>query len=104
MTPTIIRFRNQNRVGELQRQMPRYFFDLYNDMNVRDDEGQEFPNLKTAKSQAVKQVRKLIGGLIVENGRIDLLHYLKVRDEEGNIVHRVEFDDAVSFERNGKPV
>ena len=84
--------------------MPRYFFDLYNEMNVRDDEGQEFPDLETAKSQAVKQVRKLIGGLIVENGRIDLLHHLKVRDEAGNIVHRVEFDDAVSFERDGKPV
>jgi hypothetical protein len=84
--------------------MPRYFFDLYNEMNVRDDEGQEFPDLETAKSQALKQVRKLIGGLIVENGRIDLLHHLKLRDEAGNVVHRVEFDDAVSFERDGKPV
>lgn len=84
--------------------MPRYFFDLYNEMNVRDDEGQEFPDLETARTQAVKQVRKLIGGLIVENGRIDLLHHLKVRDEAGTIVHRVEFDDAVSFERDGKPV
>ena len=84
--------------------MPRYFFDLYNEMNVRDDEGQMFPDLETAKTQAVKQVRKLIGGLIVENGKIDLLHHLNVRDEEGNVVYRVEFDDAVSFERNGRPV
>ena len=84
--------------------MPRYFFDLYNEMNVRDDEGQMFPDLETAKTQAVKQVRKLIGGLIVENGKNDLVHHLNVRDEEGNVVYCVEFDDAVSFERNGRPV
>lgn len=84
--------------------MPRFFFDLYNDTTVTDDEGQEFPDLQTAKAEAVKQVRKLIGGLVVENGRIDLLHYLEVRDEAGGVVHRVEFDEAVTFLRSGRPL
>jgi hypothetical protein len=84
--------------------MPRFFFDLYNDTTVTDDEGQEFPDLQTARVEAVKQVRKLIGGLVVENGTIDLLHFLQLRDEDGNIVHRIEFREAVRFLRGGRPV
>ena len=83
--------------------MPRYFFDLYNDVSVIDDEGQEFADLQTAKEEAAKQVRKLIGGLVAENGKIDLLHYLQLRDENGNVVHRIEFDEAVTFLRDGRP-
>ena len=79
--------------------MPRYFFDLYNELTVQDDEGQEFADLESAKANALKQVRRLIGGLVVENGRIDLRHHLKVRDRRGAIVHCVEFEDAVSVAR-----
>lgn len=84
--------------------MPRYFFDLYNELTVQDDEGQEFADLESAKSNALKQVRRLIGGLVVENGRIDLRHHLKVRDRRGTILHCVQFEDAVSVARGGQPV
>ena len=81
--------------------MPRYFFDLYNELTVQDDEGQEFADLESAKSNALKQVRRLIGGLVVENGRIALRHHLKVRDRRGTILHCVQFEDAVSVARGG---
>jgi hypothetical protein len=70
--------------------VPRYFFDLYNDMVVQDDEGVELTDLEAAKKHA--------------QGKIDLRHYVKIRDGLGDEVHCIDFEDAVSVERGGEPV
>jgi hypothetical protein len=84
--------------------MPRFFFDLYNDMDAPDREGQELPDLRAAQMHALKEARTMIGASVLEHGKIDLRHFIRVRDERGKAVHLVEFGDAVTIERGGEPV
>lgn len=84
--------------------MPRYFFDLYDDLISLDSEGAELPDLGSAERHALVEARQIIGATAKDDGKIDLRHNIKVRDEAGAIVHTLEFEDAVSVQRGGKPV
>ena len=84
--------------------MPRFFFDLHNDMDAPDREGQDLPDLRSAQVQALKEARVIIGASVLEHGKIDLQHFIRVRDESGKAVYMVEFGDAVAIERGGEPV
>ena len=84
--------------------MPRYFFDLYDDLVASDDDGRELPDLDAAKRHAIKEARQMIAASTTEQGKIDLLHYIKVRDELGAEVCCIEFEDAVKVQRGGRPV
>ena len=44
--------------------MPRYYFNLFNDDVVADDEGTELPNLEKAKETATTSIRQLIAAHI----------------------------------------
>lgn len=84
--------------------MPRYFFDLHNDMDASDEEGKDLPDLRAAQIQALKEARTMIGVSVLEHGKIDLQHFIRVRDEGGKPVYVVEFGDAVTIKRGGEPV
>jgi hypothetical protein len=79
--------------------VPRYFFDLYNDMDVLDEEGKKLPNLEAAKAEALREVREMLQASIIDSGTINLCHRIDVRDEAGRIVHVVHFEDAVTVQR-----
>lgn len=79
--------------------MPHYFFDLHNDLDVRDGEGKEFPDLDAAKANALKEVREMIRASVAETGKIDLRHYISVRDERGSVHFNMHFEDAVTVLR-----
>ena len=82
--------------------MPRYFFDLYNDMDAPDDEGRELPDVDAVVAEAVKEARAMIKASIDETGRIDLRHHIDVRDECGNSVFVIHFEDAVTVQRGNE--
>jgi hypothetical protein len=88
----------------LCRRMPLYFFDLYNDMTVRDDLGQDLPDFEAIRKCALKEAREMFAASATEQGKIDLRHHIKVRDEDGAEVYRIDFEDAVTVQRGGKPV
>ena len=75
--------------------MPRYFFDLHNDMDAVDVEGRDFPDLQAARSTAVKEARAMICASVSVDGKINLRHCIKLRDESGAVVSVVHFEDAV---------
>ena len=84
--------------------MPLYFFDLHDDVDAPDQEGQELSGLLAAQQHGLKEARQIIAASVTEQGKIDLRHHIKVRDESGAIVHCIEFEEAVSVQRGGKPV
>jgi hypothetical protein len=84
--------------------VPRYFFDLHDDVDAPDDEGKDLPSLKAAQLQALAEARTMISASVREHGKIDLQHFIRVRDEGGKAVYLVEFGDAVRIERGGEPV
>ncbi|MFL6762866.1 MAG: DUF6894 family protein [Sphingomicrobium sp.] len=79
--------------------MPRYFFDLHNDVDALDPEGKELPDLKSAKDVALSNARAMIQASVQETGKIDLHHYINLRDESGAVVYVMHFEDAVTVRR-----
>ena len=49
--------------------MPLYFFNLHNDMDATDSEGQELSGLPAAQRQALKEARHMIAASVTEQGK-----------------------------------
>ena len=75
--------------------MPHYFFHLYNDVVVMDEEGRSLPDLAAARVNAIREARELMLESVAE-GRINLSH--RIADEVGAVVGTVYFADAVTVE------
>jgi hypothetical protein len=84
--------------------MPRYFFDLYKDIVALDEEGSVLSGPDEAHSRALGEAREMITASVEDHRKIDLKHRIEVRDEAGEIIERVQFEKAVKFVRDGKPV
>lgn len=79
--------------------MPRYFFDLRNDVDVNDEEGRELAGLPAVRAVAIAEAREMMTESVL-NGHLDLNHSIEVRDERGIVILIVHFGEAV----NVKPV
>jgi hypothetical protein len=79
--------------------VPRFFFDLHNDMEAPDEEGVELPGLEAAKAHALCEARTMIRASVAESAKINLCHHIDVRDETGTVVYVVHFEDAVTVKR-----
>ncbi|MGZ8352808.1 MAG: DUF6894 family protein [Allosphingosinicella sp.] len=77
--------------------MPRYFFDLHNDIESRDHEGKELPNLAAAREKATASDREMICSSIQTRGSVNLDHRIDVRDETGDVVMTVPFREAFTI-------
>jgi hypothetical protein len=78
--------------------VPRFYFHLYNDMDVPDYEGEELPDLEAARESARSQARAMLGETAKENGRIVLHHRIDIEDEHNSVLAAVWFRDVVAVE------
>lgn len=78
--------------------MPRYFFHLYNDVEARDEEGVEMPNIGAARMAALRDARFTISETIKAEGRFVGDHRIDIEDAEGNVLETIRFKDAVKLE------
>ena len=76
--------------------MPRYFFDLYDDLVVIDDVGQELDNLEQARREAIAAVTGIAHDILPDNGPAKTLR-CNVRDELDNVVLHAEIAFKVSY-------
>jgi hypothetical protein len=75
--------------------MPRFFFHLVNATgHVRDEEGEEFPDIVAARENAVAGIRSIVSDEC-KAGRVDLRGRIEVARASGEVVQAVEFADAV---------
>ena len=77
--------------------MPRYFFDLYDDMVVQDDAGLELPDVEAARREAIRSARAMACAEVLE-GHLNLQHRIEVKDEHGHHVATVRFADVVALQ------
>ena len=82
--------------------MPRFYFDLHNDIDALDPEGTELADFDAALRHALKEARVMIQASVVETGRIDLRHHIDIRDDSGRVVHVLRFEDAVTVQRGAE--
>ncbi|WP_420822904.1 DUF6894 family protein [Sphingomonas solaris] len=74
--------------------MPHYFFHLYNDLTVSDDEGSDLPGIDAAREYAIKSIR----GLICEDvhkGCVNLRHRIEVADASGELLLTITYAEVV---------
>ena len=78
--------------------MPRFYFHLYNDVDVPDREGAEFPDLDAARASAIEQARGMIGEVAKTEARIVLSNRIDIEDSEGRVLDSVVFRDIIRVE------
>lgn len=90
------------RAGDLAvaEPVPHYFFDLLNDVDAPDPEGKELPDLGAAIDEALKDARELIAASVQQDGTIDLRHHINIRGENGDVLHTLWFDEALTVRRD----
>ena len=76
----------------------RFYFHLLNDMDVRDEEGKELPDLAAAQEYARRNVRMLMAEMLKDEGRINLTHRIDIEDEHRRVLDTVWFRDVVQVE------
>jgi hypothetical protein len=84
--------------------MPRYYFDLRDDIDVDDPEGRVLPDVDSALVHAKKEAQEMVVACVAEGRPIDLQHRIQVRDEGGEVKVVVHFSDAARIVRGGQPV
>lgn len=77
--------------------MPRYYFHLFNDMQIPDPEGIELSNESIALERARSAAREMAAES-VRQGRLVLNHRIEVADESGKTIGVIHFGDAVVVE------
>jgi hypothetical protein len=77
--------------------MPRFYFHIYDDADVLDEEGLELPDVAAALYEATRSARALASTDVLE-GRLRLHHRIDVADESGRVLDTVRFGDAVTVE------
>ncbi|HEX8467415.1 MAG TPA: hypothetical protein VF620_06395 [Allosphingosinicella sp.] len=77
--------------------MPRFFFHVFDDAVIRDEEGIELADAEAARRTALEGARAMMCEQLVK-GRLSLHHRVEVEDEEGGAVLTLRFGDAVEIE------
>lgn len=76
--------------------MPRYFFDIFNDEVVSDEEGIPLAGDEEAMRRAVIEARELAAESVC-NGHLVGSHRVEVLDERRERIGAVRFDEAVAI-------
>ncbi|MFL6845019.1 MAG: DUF6894 family protein [Allosphingosinicella sp.] len=74
--------------------MPRYFFHIYDDLVLVDDEGLELADDEAARSQALAGARGMMCDQL-RAGHLTLHHRVEVEGEAGESLLILTFGDAV---------
>jgi hypothetical protein len=77
--------------------VPRFFFHVFDDVVLTDDEGIELPDAEAARREALAGVRAMMCDQ-VRNGRLVLGHRVDVDDEHGRRVLSLKFAEAITIE------
>ena len=77
--------------------MPRFFFNLRDDISIDDSEGKELADVEMARELAVQHARGIMSE-DVRDGRLVLKDEIEVLDERGIRVLNLRFRDAIEID------
>lgn len=77
--------------------MPKFFFNLRDDVSINDWEGKELADVATARELAVRHARGIMSE-DVKDGRLVLKDEIEVVDEQGEPVLMLRFRDAIEID------
>lgn len=74
--------------------MPRFYFNIYEDVALEDEDGIELPDLEAARRAALAGIRGLLCDQLRE-GRLILHHRVEIADAGGALLLSIRFEEAV---------
>lgn len=77
--------------------VPRFFFNLHDDLSVIDQEGLELASVEAAIAKAISSAREMACAEVLE-GHLNLSHSIEVVDEGRTVVEIIRFSDVLSIE------
>ena len=77
--------------------MPRFFFNLRDEVSVEDCEGKDLPDAGRARELAVDYARGIMSE-DVKDGRLVLRDEIDILDEQGEKILTLPFRDAIEIE------
>jgi hypothetical protein len=77
--------------------MPRYYFNLYNDMDTVDEEGAELQDLGAAKDMAIRGARELMGDHVRHGRSLTLSHRVEITDSQGTVLAIIPFRELITI-------
>ena len=77
--------------------MPRFYFHLFNAVNVHDDVGRELPTLEAAKAEATQACRTLMAEDVRDEGQITLSHRIDIHGDDGEMKLALPFRACVEI-------
>ena len=77
--------------------MPRFFFNLRDDMSLEDHEGKDLADAGTAREVAVAYARGIMSEDVKE-GRLALRDEIQVVDDKGEQILRLPFREAIDIQ------
>jgi hypothetical protein len=78
--------------------MKRYFFNLFNDEETIDEEGQMFPDDDAAIACAKREVRNFAAESVSLYGHLILHHHMEVKTEQGVLVADISFGETIDVQ------
>ena len=77
--------------------MPRFFFHIYDEAVIRDEDGIELADSEAARAAAVAGARSMMCDQL-SRGRLSLHHRIEVEDGAGCTILVLPFADAIAIE------
>jgi hypothetical protein len=77
--------------------MPRYFLNIYNDEDVLDEDGTDFPDLAAAKQEAIRGARGMMADHVAEGRPINLRHRIEIADAGGVVLASIPFRELITI-------
>ena len=77
--------------------MPRFYFHLYNAVNVHDEDGRELPSLEAAKAEATQACRAIMADDVRNDGQITLSHRIDIHGDDGDTLLVLPFRACVEI-------
>jgi hypothetical protein len=78
------------------KEMSRFFFNVRDsdgDLS-RDTEGQELPDLESARAEAISANREMLGERLLHGGRLDH-RQIEIADEQGKVLAKIDANDVL---------
>jgi len=77
--------------------MPRFHLHIHNHTgDTLDQEGSEYRDLGMARDKAIAGIRSFLSAELLE-GTVDLRGYLDIADDDGTVLERIDFHEAVKI-------
>ena len=85
-----------SRPRQQEQPVPQYYFHVYDDVIAHDEEGMKLPNEAAARLQALIGARDIMSAQ-VKHGYLVKSHWIDVADENGEVLFKITFGEAVDI-------